>query len=82
MRSTNSFPTTHHLELNYMGFPGSSEGKESSCNAGGLASISGLGRSPGEGNEWLRGATPRLRSGAAVEMSYPTPEVRGGDQEE
>ena len=32
-----------------MGFPGGSDGKESACNAGGLGSISGLGRSPGEG---------------------------------
>ena len=28
----------------------SSDGKESACNAGGLGSIPGLGRSPGEGN--------------------------------
>ena len=33
----------------YMGFPGGSASKESSCNAGGLGSIPGLGRSPGEG---------------------------------
>ena len=32
------------------GFPGGSDGKESTCNAGDLASIPGLGRSPGEGN--------------------------------
>ena len=31
------------------GFPGSSVGKESSCNAGDLGSIPGLGRSAGEG---------------------------------
>ena len=31
------------------GFPGSSAGKESACNAGDLGSIPGLGRSPGEG---------------------------------
>ena len=30
-------------------FPGSSAGKESTCNAGDPSSISGLGRSPGEG---------------------------------
>ena len=35
------------------GFPGSSAGKESACNAGDLGSIPGLGRSPGEGNGWL-----------------------------
>ena len=33
-----------------MGFPGSSDGKESSCNAGGLHLIPGLERSPGRGN--------------------------------
>ena len=32
-----------------MGFPGSSDSKESACNAGDLGSISGLGRTPGEG---------------------------------
>ena len=31
------------------GFPDSSVGKESACNAGDLGSLSGLGRSPGEG---------------------------------
>ena len=31
------------------GFPGSSVGKESACNAGDLGLIPGLGRSPGEG---------------------------------
>ena len=33
----------------YQGFPDSSAGKESACNAGDLGSIPGLGRSPGEG---------------------------------
>ena len=32
-----------------MGFPGSSAGKESTCNAGDPSSIPGWGRSPGEG---------------------------------
>jgi len=32
------------------GFPCSSVGKESACNAGDLGLIPGLGRSPGEGN--------------------------------
>ena len=31
------------------GFPSSSAGKESTCNAGDMGSISGLGRFPGEG---------------------------------
>ena len=30
-----------------MGFPGGSDGKESTCNVGDLGSITGLGRSPG-----------------------------------
>ena len=32
------------------GFSGGSDSKESACNAGDQGSISGLGRSPGEGN--------------------------------
>jgi hypothetical protein len=31
-------------------FPGGSHGKKSTCNAGDMGSLSGLGRSPGEGN--------------------------------
>ena len=38
-------PPTH-----WLGFPGGSDGKESAHNAGDLSSISGSGRSPGEGN--------------------------------
>ena len=33
----------------FLGFPGGSAGKESTCNVGDLGSIPGLGRSPGEG---------------------------------
>ena len=33
-----------------LGFPGGSDGKESTCNSGNPGSIPGLGRSPGEGN--------------------------------
>ena len=33
----------------FVGFPGDSAGKESTCNAGDLGLILGLGRSPGEG---------------------------------
>ena len=33
-----------------MGFPGVSDGNESTCNAGDLLSIPRSGRSPGEGN--------------------------------
>ena len=35
--------------LVFLGFPFGSTGKESTCNAGDLGSIPGLGRSPGEG---------------------------------
>ena len=35
------------------GFPGSSAGRESACNAGDPGSIPGLGRSPGEGIGYL-----------------------------
>ena len=33
----------------FLGFPSGSAGKESACSEGDLGSISGLGRSPGEG---------------------------------
>ena len=36
--------------MNFRGFPGGSDGKESSYNAGDPGSIPGLGKSPGEGN--------------------------------
>ena len=36
-----------------MDFPCGSTGKESACNAGDLALIPGLGRSPGEGKGYL-----------------------------
>ena len=36
-----------------MGFPGSSVGKESACNARDPGSVPGLGRSPGEGKGYL-----------------------------
>ena len=38
------------LKILIVGVPRNSVGKESACNAGDLGSISGLGRSPGEGN--------------------------------
>ena len=38
------------IAFNIQAFPGGSDGKESACNAGGLGSIPGSGRSPGEGN--------------------------------
>ena len=39
-----------HLLLLYWGFPHSSVGKESACNAGDQGSIPGSGRCPGVGN--------------------------------
>ena len=38
--------------LKFWGFPGGSDSKESTCNAGDLGSIPGLGRYPGEGNSY------------------------------
>ena len=34
----------------FLGFPGGSGGKESTCNAGDMDSIPGMGRSPGGGH--------------------------------
>ena len=46
-------PSCYSIQQNWiyllLGFPGGSHGKESACNAGDPGSISGLGRSPGEG---------------------------------
>ena len=43
--------STHSMcVLSCLGFPGGLNGKESACNTGDLGSISGSGRSPGEGN--------------------------------
>ena len=39
-----------HLLILFLGFPGGSAGKESTCNMGDLGSIPGLGRPPGEWN--------------------------------
>ena len=36
--------------MSYTGFPGGSEGKESTCNVGDPGYIPGSGRFPGEGN--------------------------------
>ena len=43
----------HVLGFKGKGFPGDSAGKEFTCNVGDLGSIPGLGRSPGEGNNYL-----------------------------
>ena len=46
--------TAQHVEMSHftvcMGFPETSVGKETACNAGDPASIPGLGKTPGEGN--------------------------------
>ena len=47
------------------GFPHSSAGKESACNAGDLGSMPGLGRSPGEGKGY-----PFQYSGPENSMDY------------
>ena len=49
----------------FLDFPGGSAGKESTCNAGDLGSIPGLGRSPGEG----KGYRPQY-SGLENSMDY------------
>ena len=36
--------------MDFLGFPGGLEGKESACDVGDLSSIPGLGRFPGEEN--------------------------------
>ena len=55
---------SNNLLLNF-GFPGSSADKESTCNAGDLGSIHGLGRSPGEGKGY-----PLQYSGLENYMDY------------
>ena len=40
----------YHFGKLQMGFPGGSEGKESTCHAGDPGSVPGSGRPPGEGN--------------------------------
>ena len=45
-----SLPLVKHRCVSPLGFPHSSVGKSSACNAGDLGSVPGLGRSPGEGN--------------------------------
>ena len=50
----------------FKGFPGSSAGKESTCNAGDPGSISGFGRSSGEGKGY-----PLQYSGLEDSMDSP-----------
>ena len=46
-------PKIGNTLFSQLGFLDGSDGKESACNAGDLGSIPGLGRSPGEGNDYL-----------------------------
>ena len=50
------FPSIRVLPISWQfasgGFPGGSDGKESTCNVGDLGLIPGLGRSPGEGKSY------------------------------
>ena len=48
-----------------LGFPGGSAGKESTCSAGDLGLIPGLGRAPGEGKGF-----PLQYSGLGNSMDY------------
>ena len=52
----------------FLGFPGGSVAKESTCNAGDLGSISGLERSPGERKDY-----PLQYSGLENSMGCPSP---------
>ena len=62
-----------------MGFPGSSAGKESTCNAGDPGSILWSGRSPGEGRGYQRvenpdrdlGSIPGLGRSPGERKGYP-----------
>ena len=53
-----------------LGLPGSSDGKESACNAGDPSLIPGLGKSPGEGNghplQYSRLETPTDRGARGI----------------
>ena len=61
----------------YMGFPGSSAGKESACNVGDLGSIPGLGRSPGEGKGYRKATDSSILAGDSMGYS-PFPGIVHG----
>ena len=53
VRNCDKYVVTYHCGINLHfpdGFLGSSDGKDSACNAGDLGLIPGSGRSPGEGH--------------------------------
>ena len=60
--------------LVFLGFPGGSAGKESTCNMGHLGSLPGLGRSPGEGKGY-----PLQYSGLENPMDYTVHGVAESD---
>ena len=59
-----------------MSFPDSSAGKESTCNAGDVGSIPGLGRSPGEGigyplqNSWASLLAQMVKNPPAMQETW------------
>ena len=61
----------------FLGFPGGSAGKETSCNVGDLVLILGLGRSPGEGKGY-----PLQYSGLETSMEYIVHRVAKSDMTE
>ena len=60
----------------FLGLPGGLAAKESACNAGDLSSISGLGRSPGEGKGYplqyssLENSMDRIVHGMAKSQTH------------
>ena len=65
------------MHLGYLGFPCGSASKESTCNAGDLGLIPGLGRSPGEGEGYplqyfgLENSTDCIVHGVAKSQTRP-----------
>ena len=55
----------------FLGFSGGPDSKESACNAGDLSSISGLERSPGDGNGYLLNGYPsKAKYGKRIGRAY------------
>ena len=68
LRVSNTTCKTFRRGLEFIwGFPRGSGGKESACNVGNLGLISGLGRSPGEGN---RNSLQYACLGNPIEIGY------------
>ena len=64
-KGTSELKDGKSIRFNVMGFPDSSFGKGSTCNAGDPSSIPGLGRSPGE-----RKGYPLQRSGLENSLDW------------